>query len=348
MIDKNKILKIITSSPVLKVLKETQKIELVGFYNMLEALFKRDIPYGTIGQKLVLCIALTFENQGEWNIFDNGVLASKIKEGLLDENNVILSNSKGDVINVIKGIYINDYVEAEEFSREHNKLVLFIDNKEVHIFKDGTALYYIRNIVRDIRRGVKTPESFPSKEYRRLIENQYQSMVYKQKAVKYWENKANRILINNPEIHFHKCLFWYLDQYVEDGKVDSGATIAGTDDRTDIRILAFDGGLYIIEIKCLGKTKLSLSEKSDVWANEGLIQLGIYLEDEKDSKIGVLVLYDGRKESKDIIWNHEIEWHPKMDRNPMRFFLESESASVKARTIYTALKRKKRGYKKHG
>ncbi len=341
MIDKNKILKIITSSPVLKVLKETQKIELVGFYNMLEALFKRDIPYGTIGQKLVLCIALTFENQGEWNIFDNGVLASKINEGLLDENNVILSNSKGNVINVIKGIYINDYVEAEEFSEKESRLVFFIKYMEVHLFMNGKAIHYIANIIQSSRVGVDTPEKLPAREYRKLIENHYNRHVYKEKgSFKYWQNKARRILICNPEIQFNKNLYSYLDLNVADGHVDRGATTSGSEDRTDIRIITYeDGDMYIMEIKCLGKT--DSTKYNNYWANEGLIQLGIYLEDEKDSKIGVLVLYDGRKESKDIIWNHEIEWHPKMDRNPMRFFLESESASAKSKRIYEEIKKKR-------
>jgi hypothetical protein len=221
---------------------------------------------------------------------------------------------------------------------------------EVHLFMNGRAIYYIANIMQSSRVGVDTPEKLPAREYRKLIENHHNRHVYKEKgSFKYWQNKTRRILICNPEIQFNKNLYSYLDLNVADGHVDRGATISGSEDSTDIRIITYgDGDMYIMEIKCLGRTKLSLSEKSDVWANEGLIQLGIYLNDEKDSKIGVLVLYDGRKESKDIIWNHEIEWHPKIDRDPMVFFLESESASVKARTIYTALKRKKRGYKKHG
>lgn len=341
MVDKNKIFKIITSSPVVKVLKETQKIKLVGFYNMLEALLKRDIPYGTIGQKLVLCIALSFKNQGEWNIFDNGVLALKIKEGLLDENNVILSNSKGNVINVIKGIYINDYVEAAKFSEKESRLVFFIRYMEVHLFMNGKAIHYIANIMQSSRVGVDTPEKLPAREYRKLIENHHNRHVYKEKgSFKYWQNKAQRILICNPEIQFNKNLYSYLDLNVADGHVDRGATISGSEDRTDIRIITYeDGDMYIMEIKCLGKT--DSTKYNNDWANEGLIQLSIYLKDEKDSKIGVLVLYDGRKESKDIIWNHEIEWYPKMDRKPMRFFLESESASAKSKRIYKEIKKKR-------
>jgi len=343
MIDKNKILKIITSSPTLKIFKETQKIEFLSFYNQLESLLKRDIPYGEIGEKFVFCIAITFGDRGEWNMFDKGVLALKIKEGLLDENNVILSNAKGDVINVVRGTYINNYVEAEEFSEKQSQFVFFIKYMEVHLFMNGKAIYYIVNIMRPSRVGVDTPEMLPAREYRKLITNHHDRHVYKERgSFKYWRNKAKRILIDKPEIQFNKNLYSYLNLNIADGHVDRGATISGMEDRTDIRIMTFESGeIYIIEIKCLGKTKLSSSEKSDERANEGLIQLGIYLKDEKDSKTGVLVLYDGRKENKDIIWDPEIEWHPQMDRNPMRFFLESESASAKAKKIYAKMKKRK-------
>ena len=340
MIDKNKIFKIITSSPVLKILKETQKIELVGFYNMLEALFKRDIPYGTIGQKLVLCIALTFENQGEWNIFDNGVLASKIKEGLLDENNVILSNPKGNVINVIKGIYINDYVKAEAFSEKESRLVFFIKYMEVHLFMNGKAIHYIANIMQSSRVGVDTPEKLPAREYRKLIENHHNRHVYKEKgSFKYWQNKTRRILICNPEIQFNKNLYSYLDLNVADGHVDRGATISGSEDRTDIRIITYeDGDMYIMEIKCLGKT--DSTKYNDDWANVALIQLCVYLKEENVAKTGILIIYDGRMNNEEITWNSNIKWHQKIDKKPMRFFLESESASVKAKRIHKEIKKK--------
>jgi len=247
------------------------------------------------------------------------------------------------VINVVRGTYINNYVEAEEFSEKQSQFVFFIKYMDVHLFMNGKAIYYIANIMRPSRVGVDTPEMLPAREYRKLITNHHDRHVYKERgSFKYWRNKAKIILIDKPEIQFNKNLYSYLNLNIADGHVDRGATISGMEDRTDIRIMTFESGeIYIIEIKCLGKTKLSSSEKSDERANEGLIQLGIYLKDEKDSKTGVLVLYDGRKENKDIIWDPEIEWHPQMDRNPMRFFLESESASAKAKKIYAKMKKRK-------
>lgn len=340
MIDKNKIIKIFTSSIALKVFRATQKIKLVSFYNQLEALLKRDIPYGEIGKKFILCIAITFENQGEWNIFDNGMLASKIKEGLLDENNVILSNPKGNVIKVIKGIYINDYVEAEEFSEKESRLVFFISYMEVHLFMNGKSIHYIANIMQSSRAGVDTPEKLPAREYRKLIENHYNRHVYKEKgSFKYWQNKTHRILICNPEIQFNKNLYSYLDLNVADGYVERGAPISGSEDRTDIRIITFeDGDMYIMEIKCLGKT--GSTKYNDDWANVGLIQLCEYLKDENVAKTGILIIYDGRMNNEEITWNSNIKWHQKIDKKPMRFFLESESASVKAKRIFKEIKKK--------
>ena len=81
---------------------------------------------------------------------------------------------------------------------------------------------------------------------------------------------------------------------------------------------------------------------SDDWANQGYIQINLYLKDEVGSTSGTLVLYDGRKDDKDkdIEWCQGVECSPKYDNNPMRFYLESESASVKAKKILSNLKKK--------
>jgi len=129
-----------------------------------------------------------------------------------------------------------------------------------------------------------------------------------------------------------------------DGTPDREATISGTADKTDIRINDWTNNTrYIIEIKCLGRTSSSGSEKSDEWANIGLQQINLCLgEEDKSCSAGTLVLYDGRKVDKDIIWDTNIKCHPKYDNNPKRFYLESESASVKAKKAVSRLKKKSR------
>lgn len=347
MIDRNKILKIITNSPVFEILSEirVKPIELMGFYNNLEFLLKTNIPYGEVGNKFNFCIALPYRNWDEihekWNILDKDTLVSKIKEGLFSITNIIFCDLKGNVIKISKGKYVRDFVEASNFSEEKSCLVFFINYMELYICLKGKLFYYTPNIFKPSRVGVSSSNQLPAREYRQLIKNHYNTEVYKEKGgFKYWKSKAKRILIDSPEINFNKNLYSYLKLEVVDSKVDRGAAISGMEDRTDIRIMTLESGeIYIVEIKCLGKTEST--KYSDAWANRGLIQLTIYLTDEEDSKTGVLVLYDGRKENKDIVWNPKIKWHPKMDRNPMKFFLESESAAVKTKKIYSRIKKKK-------
>jgi len=177
-----------------------------------------------------------------------------------------------------------------------------------------------------------------------LVDRHYDEAVHGEKGVKYWENKAKRLLRDSPEVIFHGSLWLYLNQHMPDGTPDREATISGTADKTDIRINDWTNNTrYIIEIKCLGRTSSSGSEKSDEWANIGLQQINLCLgEEDKSCSAGTLVLYDGRKVDKDIIWDTNIKCHPKYDNNPKRFYLESESASVKAKKAVSRLKKKSR------
>jgi len=343
--DVNKVLKIVTSHPVLEASREVEiePIELMKFYNKLESLLRRDIRYSEIGDKLVFLLALVpkeGETGAQFNVFEGNTFVSKIKDGLFDKGNILLVDSDGDVIKHVEGAFISDHVEAAEFSEKNRAIVFFIEYRAVHFFVNGKPIDYIHDILQYERKGVTTPKTLPAREYRQLITNQYNEVVYKEQGITYWKNKANRILVDRPEIHFNRALWWYLDQNIVDAKVDRGATISGMEDRTDIRILAFESGeLYIIEIKCLGRTA-SGNCYSDDWANHGVIQINLYLKDESDSTRGTLVIYDGRKDNRDIVWCTEIECSPKYDNDPMTFYLESESASVKAKRIISNLKKK--------
>jgi hypothetical protein len=342
------ILKIVTENLVLEVNREIQiePIKFMKFYNNLESLLKQEIPYWEIGKKLVLLLVLTTEeeeNSTALNIFEPQVFVSNIKDGLLDKGNILLVNYDGKIVKQVEGKFVENSVEAARYSAENHNIAFLIQYMTVHLFVDGRLLDYIHNIMQSSRTGVTTPKILPAREYRQLVENQYYDMVYKQRVVQYWADKANRILIDRPEIHFHKPLWWYLKENIIDGHVDSGATISGTEDRTDIRIITFENGeIYIIEIKCLGKTKKSVIELSDDWANAGLVQLNEYLKDEAGSTAGTLVLYDGRTEDKQIVWCTTIECSPKYDNKPVKFYLESESASAKAKRIVRDLKKKSR------
>jgi len=344
---RTKILKIFMSSPVLEVVRETgyEPAELAKFYNELENLLKSHIPYAEIGEKFCFLLALTTEEaKAGLNIFEKDAFISGIRGGLLNKGNILFVNCNGDVKNQIEGSFISDYVEASDFSGDKESICFFIQFRSVHLIANGRSICYIPDILQYNHPGLKTPRTFAAREYRQLIERQYNEEVYGEKGVKYWRNKEYRILFDTTEIIFHGPLWSYLDQYIEDGTPDREATIGGTADKTDIRITDWTNKTrYIIEIKCLGRTSLDRPEKSDEWANIGLSQINIYLnEEDKSCSAGTLVLYDGRKIDKDIIWDTNIECHPKYDNNPIRFYLESESASVKAKNMVRDLKKKSR------
>lgn len=342
--DKNRALKSRTSLPVFRIaeeLKDFDLIELMKFYNNWECLLKKRIPYGQFGNLLRICIVVTQdEGTTQWNFFDEKRFLLKLGNGNFKEANVIIVRCNGDVIQV-EDEYIGSPVDAADLSqRKEGFLVIFIDCREVFFFVDAKLVHFARDIIDEKRMGVLTEKCLPAREYRKLINNQYEEEVNGQRGFKYWKNKGKRLLFNSPEIMFHKPLWSYLNSYVLDGKVDSEVQLSGTADRTDIRILTFEERkLYIIEIKCLGRSNKGKPERSDCWANQGILQLKEYLEDEKESTRGVLVLYDGRRENKEIDWIPKENWHEKTDENPMRFYLISEGASIRAQKMLKEFKK---------
>lgn len=343
--DKNRILKSRTSHPVFRIVEELREfdpVEFMKFYNNWEYLFKEKIPYGEVGNLLKICLVITQDKKTpQWNFFDDKCFLSRLINGDFKEANVIIVRCDGNVIHV-EDEYIGNAVDAANFSQRKEEFpVIFIDCRVVHFFVNAKLVHFARDIIDEKRIGILTGKCLPAREYRKLIESQYKEEVKGERGFKYWKNKEKRLLFDSPEIIFHKPLWSHLNNYVLDGKVDSEVELSGTSDRTDIRILTFkERELYIIEIKCLGRSNETKSENSDDWANRGILQLKEYLDEEKDSTQGVLVLYDGRKENKEIDWIPKEEWHEKTDKNPMKFYLISEGASRRAKKKLKELKKK--------
>lgn len=342
--DKNRALKSRTSLPVFRIaeeLKDFDLIELMKFYNNWECLLKKKIPYGQFGNLLRICLVVT-QDEGtiQWNLFDEKCFLLKLGNGDFKEANVIIVRCNGDVIQV-EDEYIGSPADASCLSQGKEGFpVIFIDCRVVHFFVDAKLVHFTPDIIDEKRIGVLIEKCLPAREYRKLIKNQYEDKVNGQKGFQYWKNKGKRLLFDSPEIVFHKPLWSYLNNYVLDGKVDSEVQLSGTADRTDVRILTFEERkLYIIEIKCLGRSNKDKPERSDYWANQGILQLKEYLEDEKESTRGVLVLYDGRRENKEIDWIPKENWHEKTDENPMRFYLISEGASIRAQKMLKEFKK---------
>jgi len=144
--NKAEILTIVMNSPVLEVARETgfDSIELAKFFLKLENLLKRHIPYAEIGDKFYFLLALTVEESDEeMNIFEEDIFVQKIKDGLLDKDNILFINSNGKLVNQGQQGLISDYVQAADFSRDKNLIVIFVEYTSVHIFVNGTPMVYI-------------------------------------------------------------------------------------------------------------------------------------------------------------------------------------------------------------
>jgi hypothetical protein len=343
--NKNRVLKSRTSLPVYRIKEELldfDPIKLMKFYNKFESLLKEKISYAELGELLRICLVITQDKtQPQWNFFDENYFLTKLRNNDFATANVIILNCDGDVAEV-RNEFIDEPKDAANLSNKiKDKLVIFINCREIFFLINAKLIHNTRDIVDERRIGILTKKALPVCEYRQLIENQYNEEVQGERGFRFWQNKTKRFLLDSPEITFHKPLWAYLNNFVLDGKVDSEVSLSGTSDRTDIRILSFSNEeLYIIELKCLGRCNENQKEKSDDWANHGILQLKEYLNDEKNSTKGLLVLYDGRNEDKEISWISKEEWHEKTDENPMKFYLISEGASIRAKKKLKALKKR--------
>ncbi len=102
-------------------------------------------------------------------------------------------------------------------------------------------------------------------------------------------------------------------------------------DKTDITIVTING-TYVVEIKWLGKNANTRYNEQRI--NEGLVQVGIYLNNDGEIICGHLVIYDGRslqdhkaKSNWDSSLIHERCSSPKI------IYLDTESPSKAATRI---------------
>lgn len=249
---------------------------------------------------------------------------------------------------------------ASELSEKYSLLLFYIKQLEVKLFLNGRCKYSADNIRTKKRTGEIRSTDLPPSEYRLLIEKHFNDTLLKGKKITYWDNKKKRILRQKPEDYFRNGLHSYIaDNLTPEGVAEKEVPNASTSDQIDIRIIDTTNGIefIIIEVKWMGKA-LSVKKGKDINGkhvrildeiemgddspNDGIHQLGIYLDDEILAKRGSLVTYDVRTTNSDINWNIDnSEWHQKIDKPDIRFFIESDSASIKAKKLGQQAKKNK-------
>lgn len=347
--EQNSILKILHEGLVSKLMihgKSLDASKITLFWNRLEKCLKSN-EYHINRHMGPLAFILDSINYGTGDdMLSPKQLARFLSSGATKKSNCIVIDYDGKRIkdDTYNNHKLDNYKDAWDLAKEYRLKVFFINGLELHVFIGKDSVEFIPNIYSHRRVGTINDSRLPISEYRKLIQDHHDQEVYREKGMKYWQSSDKRLLISSPEIHFQKRLAFYLKYNVVDGFVDQECLNAGTTDRTDIRIIKFeDQDIYIIEIKWLGK---SISNNGSITtygvdkAKEGIVQLTRYLKDEPKAFCSVLVIYDARNEDKEITWDNKNVWDLRMDKNPMRLFLVSESASKEAKRIVKAKKKR--------
>ena len=169
-------------------------------------------------------------------------------------------------------------------------------------------------------------------EFSHILADHMQRSIDNEQRVKIWFDKSKRVLLagsDGTENIFHLELFWWLKHYVSD-KIAIYAEPKGLgQDKTDIVVVTQQGS-YVIEVKWLGKNQNNTEYKQQR-IDEGLVQVDLYLQNERKFVCGMLVMYDGRSYLEHVNNSSydEGKKNPLCQR-PEILFLKSETPSVAA------------------
>jgi hypothetical protein len=177
----------------------------------------------------------------------------------------------------------------------------------------------------------------PFSEIRAIVVEHKEQCLDGERECRYWHDKANRILSGDKhsdgtEAIFQRSLLFWLLQNVRDKLTIYCECQGFGQDKTDVTVVTLSGK-NIIEVKWLG-TNVGDTSYPEARINEGLVQVGEYLERKVDTPVsGLLVVYDARS-------RHEHETKSGYDPQkrhvhcdePMILYLESRTPSQIAAT----------------
>ena len=196
------------------------------------------------------------------SIFTTDYLRKFFSSGSFSLSNVILIDYSGKAMKnkpfaktkLLNLGEISEYYETDKYRNRNQYLFIFIIRNEIQFMYKSLYIHNIPDFFSYQRKG-EVKGSYPVEEYRALINTHHKSELVGQKGFKYWAKKEAWILVEKPEGHFRKRLMHFLQNNVSGAKVDEECMNAGTDDRTDIRIIKLSSGdVYIIEVKWMGKS----------------------------------------------------------------------------------------------
>ena len=258
-------------------------------------------------------------------------------------NNLFQIVFKGNQIENAEKKYIEDIPNASLYSKNEDCILLFFNGKQVTFFVNGIPIEFIPNILTYKRTGVSNGKELPIAEYKILINRYSKNEIQKGRFDYWWLDKQNFLLIGSPEKDFRKQLAWFFRENTFD-IVDEECFVEATANRTDIKVTTVLNEIYYFEIKWLGKNNGSNYEGMQAikTVNGGFEQLNDYLKINKNALCGVLVIYDARKELKEIELLEQIKLNKKIDKEPVFIVLNPKSSSTKSKEIVNEIIKEKR------
>lgn len=281
---------------------------------------------------ILICINTTTIGKSN-NLFDS--FEKELKSGITKICNCIEIDIQGNIIDGfedLKDLMYCSRQSAMDLSKESENIYIYLSGMSLSVIYNGCMVYEIANVL--LSKANYINSKLTASDYKILIEKHYKTVLDGEIGVQYWSSKKEWLLLPKPEGLLQKSLAFYLDQYIADGYVIEECLNKNSTDRTDITICLLNNkGKYIIEVKWIGKSKGSAYDGATAHkrANEGIQQLKIYIDRDKDATRGVLLVYDARKIKESIKWGDDATWDKRIDKKPVIVKLNPLPASTRAK-----------------
>lgn len=232
--------------------------------------------------------------------------------------------------------------EVADSSADNNYLYVFVKGIELKITHRQVILKDIPDFY-SLNRVGHIKSLLPINEYRKLLDRHYHTEIKSERGIEYWQNKSKYELVAAPENKFRKKLANFLENNLSGGFIDEECRNNNTNDRNDVRVITVPNHeVYVIEIKWVGKSMGNNYDGKVAHdkANEGLVQLNLYIDGEPRCVSGILLIYDARKAPEDFHWNTPINtWKEIISNPPIVLHLDPTSSSDKAKEIVKSEKK---------
>jgi hypothetical protein len=173
----------------------------------------------------------------------------------------------------------------------------------------------------------------PAIEIPAVIRDHFLALIRKERGFKYWHDPAKRILVASPESTerlFQRSLFLWMDLHIVDKLRVYAEPRSMGQDATDVTVVTV-AGEHIVEVKWLGKNVNETEYKQDR-IDQGVKQIGIYLDNDVRAIRGYVLLYDGRSRDKhENESNYDTSVQHERCECPIILFLESDTPSQVAK-----------------